>query len=536
MKYSVIDLFAGAGGLSYGFMQTDKFDIKVAAENNPYARKTYIRNHKGTELVEDVCDIDYEDIIRKYGQIDVVIGGPPCQGFSNANRQKNHAISLNNRLVKEYVKAVCELQPKVFVMENVGMLRSEVHRFFCSEADKEIIVQLNIKTKNTSIELLPPDILQNKADEIINNYDQIQRFCWDEKTYLILNVLYKQKNNPQKFKKAVLKYDKALKKISTLFIGKSIKDEEILKLDYMLAEAISSYFNWGNDSEQQLMDKLDKPIYIQRMLSKLKELQDNHIIYDIDTDLGGINAHVESYAVLDYITGVLNSEPNNYKINSGILNAADFGAPQKRMRFIMMGVKNRNEMDFKLPEGTIKTEDYKTVRNAIGDLESIKPVYEVTDAPLQLPTANLNPDNLAYHLRDTDVLHNHVITQTKETALKRFAALTEGQNFHDLKSEMKEDTYTDVSRTQNTIYLRLKYNEPSGTVVNVRKSMWIHPVINRALSIREAARLQTFPDSFIFEGPKDAQYQQVGNAVPPILANAIAKKVLELLRESDANC
>jgi DNA (cytosine-5)-methyltransferase 1 len=66
--------------------------------------------------------------------------------------------------------------------------------------------------------------------------------------------------------------------------------------------------------------------------------------------------------------------------------------------------------------------------------------------------------------------------------------------------------------------------------------MWIHPVINRALSIREAARLQTFPDSFVFEGTKDAQYQQVGNAVPPVLAYAIAKKVLELLSESDVEC
>ena len=59
--------------------------------------------------------------------------------------------------------------------------------------------------------------------------------------------------------------------------------------------------------------------------------------------------------------------------------------------------------------------------------------------------------------------------------------------------------------------------------------MWIHPVLNRAISIREAARLQTFPDTFVFEGTKDSQYQQVGNAVPPILANAIAKSLLPIL-------
>ena len=65
--------------------------------------------------------------------------------------------------------------------------------------------------------------------------------------------------------------------------------------------------------------------------------------------------------------------------------------------------------------------------------------------------------------------------------------------------------------------------------VNVRKSMWIHPVINRAVSVREAARLQTFPDSFRFYGNKDSQYQQVGNAVPPVLAKSIAEHLISYL-------
>lgn len=65
----------------------------------------------------------------------------------------------------------------------------------------------------------------------------------------------------------------------------------------------------------------------------------------------------------------------------------------------------------------------------------------------------------------------------------------------------------------------------------MRKSTWIHPKLNRAISIREAARLQTFPDSFIFGGPKDAQYQQIGNAVPPVLAKAIADKLATVLAE-----
>lgn len=100
----------------------------------------------------DVCELDYDDILRRHGPIDVVIGGPPCQGFSNANRQKNHAINLNNRLVKEYVRAVCQLQPKVFVLENVEMLRSEVHRFYYSQSDEATIEahRIHFKIKSTN--------------------------------------------------------------------------------------------------------------------------------------------------------------------------------------------------------------------------------------------------------------------------------------------------------------------------------------------------------------------------------------------------
>ena len=152
--YKVIDLFAGAGGLSLGFMQTCKYDIKVAFENSPYMQETYKRNHPGVEVQGDVCKADYADIQKRYGEIDVVIGGPPCQGFSNANRQKNHAISKNNMLVKQYLRAILELQPKAFVMENVSMLRSEVHRFYLDRKDEALVKQYGIPVKETTLSLI----------------------------------------------------------------------------------------------------------------------------------------------------------------------------------------------------------------------------------------------------------------------------------------------------------------------------------------------------------------------------------------------
>lgn len=158
MAYKVIDLFAGAGGLSLGFMQTGRFEIVAAAENNPGARKTYKRNHKLARLYPDVRTIDYTELEESCGEIDVVIGGPPCQGFSNANRQHTTIISMNNRLVKEYVRAVRELEPKAFVMENVAMLKSNIHRFMVEEADINDPTIMKLPLTEDKIELLPKNI------------------------------------------------------------------------------------------------------------------------------------------------------------------------------------------------------------------------------------------------------------------------------------------------------------------------------------------------------------------------------------------
>ena len=115
-----IDLFAGAGGLSLVFKQTGPFRLVAAAEIKEYARETYRHNipDPGEEFVfiENVVGYDFKSLSRRFDGIDVVIGGPPCQGFSNANRQKTNLISMNNALVKEYFRAIKEIKPRAFVM------------------------------------------------------------------------------------------------------------------------------------------------------------------------------------------------------------------------------------------------------------------------------------------------------------------------------------------------------------------------------------------------------------------------------------
>lgn len=532
-KYSIVDLFAGAGGLSYGFLQTDRFSIKAAFELNPNARQTYQRNHGDhVAMYSDVENALSESIREELGQIDVVIGGPPCQGFSSANRQKNHAISQNNSLVKKFVQAVLNLTPKAFVMENVSLLQSKVHRFYVDENDQHIIKKYNISTEDTEIQLLDKQFLFEGSINIVNDPIKIKKYLWAEKDYFSLNVVYKARKNENKLKATLEKHKKNLLSLAEKLIIKDDINDHITHYNYLAGKVIVQYFNNTQEDKKatHLCITIEPVVMIQRMLAKSLEIHNNKINVIGYTTKQGLVAKVTSMAVVDYIESILGSEDSGYSITKGVLSATHFGVPQKRMRFVIMGVKKEIAENITLPVGDFTEDSFRTVEDAIKDIENLKVATTVSEGSIGIPISK-QPDSiseLGQQLRNSKVLYNHIATDTTSHALERFKVIQQGCNFHDLPSELKT-TYSDSSRTQNTIYLRLKYNEPSGTVVNVRKSMWIHPTLDRALSIREAARLQTFPDSFIFCGVKDSQYQQIGNAVPPMLAKALARHLCDYL-------
>lgn len=528
--YKVVDLFAGAGGLSLGFKQTRKYDIKVAFENNPEMQATYRLNHSETDVRGDVCTADYTAIQEQYGAIDVVIGGPPCQGFSNANRQKNHAVNKNNMLVKQYIRAIVELQPKAFVMENVSMLKSDVHRFYLEKNDEELIAKYRIRVKETPISLISAQYVFDGILDIVQDKERANQYLWPEFHFSELNIIYKAARNITKLEKALEKHQKKLLDIAKVHMELDV-DNPIIAADHEAYQAVKDYYD-GTVVAADLRELIEPAIMYQKMLARACEIIDNNIVVDRFEQTNGITAVVRSFAVFDYLKAILGSEENGYVIESKVLCAADYGVPQKRKRFVVIGIKKSISEKAALPLGSFDEKHYRTVKDAISDLEDVEPVVALTEdvgIPLEKKT---ELGELGQTLRNTAVLRNHIITATTDTAMQRFKKIKQGKNFHSLDEALKINTYTDVSRTQNTIYLRLNYDEPSGTVVNVRKSMWIHPTLNRAISIREAARLQTFPDSFVFCGSKDKQYQQVGNAVPPIMAKSIAKKLASILNKN----
>ena len=136
-KFNVIDLFCGAGGLSYGFKLAG-FNIVGGVEWDRAAMDTHKKNFDTKfEFCGDIKDIEDKTILENFKDVDVIIGGPPCQGFSSANRHEKEENDPRNQLFFEYIRFVKLLRPKVFVIENV----------------KEILTKNNGYAKNRGIEI-----------------------------------------------------------------------------------------------------------------------------------------------------------------------------------------------------------------------------------------------------------------------------------------------------------------------------------------------------------------------------------------------
>lgn len=525
-----IDLFAGAGGLSLGFIQTGKFEIVAVAENDKNARETFLKNHQGTstiKVISNVIGYDFKSLQREIGEIQIIIGGPPCQGFSNANRQKNNVINMNNSLIKEFFRAVKEIQPMAFVMENVSMLSSDTHRFYDSSIDHHEIEGFNLKMDEDKILIAKESLDEINLLEIVRNRELIVKHLLPEKLFSKLNVLYKHRNNEKRLSNFTTKNSPSIVKMINIYLHSIRQYEDLKYIRNRLYQIRNSLVDCRDISKYEGV--LSECVTVQKFIRRAKEVYDNQLIgeFVLEPETASIYFRVNSYSVIDYIRAVLNGA---YKQEESEINATWFGIPQERRRYIIMGIRRDIIGDRELT--TLKQPDRNIprvcVRDAISDLKELPVSTDINAEGISLITPPKELSIYAQELRNSDIIYNHVVTNTTVEALKRFAALKEGDNFHNLDVSLKA-SYTKPERTQNTIYLRLENAKPCGTVVNVRKSMWIHPELNRAISIREAARLQSFPDNYVFFGTKDSQYQQVGNAVPPKVAKAIAECLLEQL-------
>lgn len=372
-KRTLIDLFAGCGGLSLG-MEHAGFSPIFVNEINPVFCETYIQNHnlsRDRYFIGDINDLNKE--LDKYNihfkDVDLVCGGPPCQGFSMANRQRIIDDPRNN-LYKAYLFFLQSVRPKFFVIENVKGMAT-------------------------------------KIDEILLNL----------KEYL------------------------------------------------------------GED----------------------------------------------------------------YKFAYSLFNAKNYGIPQNRERFFIIG--NRIGINVESIFEDIRKDQMPMcpLKDAILDLPSLKPnriknnsaaenddcgyrevVYKYKDTPFYRWINNNN---------NVEKLYNHKNRYNNDRDIKIFSLLPQGANsLHpSIEDIMPYKSRLDIFKDK---YYKLDENQVCKTITSHMKfdcNMYIHPREPRGLTSREAARIQTFPDDYVFTGSQNSWYAQIGNAVPVKLALVIGKHIIKHL-------
>lgn len=216
-------------------------------------------------------------------------------------------------------------------------------------------------------------------------------------------------------------------------------------------------------------------------------------------------------------------EKLGYEIKYEILNAADYGVPQLRERVIIVGMKNKNT--FKFPKKThgLKLKPYITLKQAIGDLDSIES-GEFSDKYLKV-----EENEFLKFVRDTDKLEEHKAPKNNENLIKIMKTLKDGESKDDLPESLRPKS------GYNNTYAKLWWKKPSMTITRnfatPSSSRCIHPRDSRALTIREGARLQSFPDSYKFYGSDSIKRLQIGNAVPPLLSIELSKEIFKIFKE-----
>ena len=281
-----------------------------------------------------------------------------------------------------------------------------------------------------------------------------------------------------------------------------------------------------------------------------------------------LNHYLPKFFVFENVTGILTAKINgkhiintiiealseNYNVKFDpkmmVLNSANYGVPQIRKRVIIVGVRrNISISPEEIYDGIIKThydpemteEDasglkkYVTVRDAIEELPAIhpgegKPIIE-------FHSKRNNEFLRRIRSEDDRILRDHVARKHNEKDIERYVAMSKNKwTFQDML-EKREDLRHEKKRVFGNSYTVQWWDLPSKTIIaHLYKdgNQFIHPDYKqgRTFSVREAARIQSFPDDFVFEGPRTEQFKQIGNAVPPLLAEAIAKCIkgkLEML-------
>lgn len=214
-----------------------------------------------------------------------------------------------------------------------------------------------------------------------------------------------------------------------------------------------------------------------------------------------------------------------YSLQYGVLNASDYGVPQNRRRAVIIGKLGGNAPSLPIPQNKVVT-----IWDAISDLAYLESGEGADEQKYEMPAESEYEKLLR---KDSNILFNHVATKHSPLALERLALIPPNAGREVLPKEhltksIYSGTWTRMRKDEISVTITTRFDTPSS-------GKFTHPFLNRAITVREAARIQSFPDTFRFIGNKGSQMKQVGNAVPPLLATAIAEVIMKDIKEEKNN-
>lgn len=608
-----LDLFAGAGGFSEGFMQAytdDKYyDFRLASDINENCELTHrVRYNKMLGLdTKFMCQDIMEDsflpnLLREIGNqdIDVVTGGPSCQSFSLAGRRKK--LDKRDDLFFHYLKVIKALHPKYFVMENVkGILTKDEGRI-----KERILREIRSIVDDAKMNLLYAfleDVLKPKMPYSLY-YALYIRLCmetsagdWDKQNEIFFNNLDQQlKDVTKHLPYSVSKSDESVNTIRHGLLLLKMKPQR----DAIRKQVIQLKTN----------AHIDNDIFVNGYNAIIETVSDEQILentlnaIDKVADMGGCDVETKvlkkSLEILtstfdeciEYIQyqlkddaellnhlNMLMREVRLYNIEEPlVLLSSNYGVPQNRERVVFIGCRKDQEIIKDIPATVTEKEKVK-VYEALWDLNMVSngetatsyrepeliSKYEETKIPRAIQGEPYERGLLysewskkgrldhrftfdeepfyVLNMRELDKpkMHQHMELFNHQTSLQndkvreRLRIIAEHGDYDDAKAELKEKGLESQKRN----YVVLNPLGQSPTVCTMPDD-FIHYSAYRPTTVREMARLQSFDDSFVFQGKRQTggnnrqkeipQYTLVGNAVPPLMARAIANEVLKHIK------
>ena len=611
-----LDLFAGAGGIIEGFLQSytkDKYyDFILASDINANCELTHRVRYNAqlglnTDfLLEDIMSETFlSDLKKKVGKknIDVVTGGPSCQSFSLSGRRRKY--DKRDNLFEHYLKVIEEFKPKYFVMENVkGILTKDKGRF------KDEIMSL-IRSIMDAKQV--PAMMGYLEKMLARTATPFEKACLLAKVRIEIEDDSKTDSLVEEFFSHVEEQFKILTRNIDYRISKS--DANISTIRHGLN--LLKHFRERQKIQSAIIQEktssnIDNDAFVHGMNDFIGSMEDDSIIEKIflaldnvkefkkqEDDVKLFKAMIELYAMtldesfavlagyaqkdesLDEFKNILD-KVRLYRVDRPIVVlSSNYGVPQNRERVLFIGCRNDQKLITDIP-ATVAKDEKVTVYEAISDLDFIgngetRTEYAKVKKNKELDglvrpraltgaletdeekhtfyewsrmgrlghrfTFECNPfyvrtlDDLGNNLAKVEhELFNHQTSFQSDDVKRRLEIIAKHGDYDDAcKAELKKENLDSNKRN----YTVLDPKGQSPTVVTMPDD-FIHYSQYRAMTVREMARLQSFDDTFVFQGKRQTggdkrkseipQYTLVGNAVPPLMARAIGNTILEAIK------